>query len=64
MTTEAFIYEAIRTPRGRGKKTGSLHSVKPIDLTVGLIQELRAPLPEPRRGPDLGPHPRRGHPGR
>ncbi|MFR9752698.1 acetyl-CoA C-acetyltransferase [Nocardia sp. 004] len=45
MTTEAYIYEAIRTPRGRGKKTGSLHSVKPIDLTVGLIQELRGRFP-------------------
>ncbi|MET9215531.1 MULTISPECIES: acetyl-CoA C-acetyltransferase [unclassified Nocardia] len=45
MTTEAYIYEAIRTPRGRGKKNGSLHSVKPIDLTVGLIQELRGRFP-------------------
>ncbi|WP_330251143.1 acetyl-CoA C-acetyltransferase [Nocardia sp. NBC_00565] len=46
MTTEAYIYEAIRTPRGRGKKNGSLHSVKPIDLTVGLIQELRVRFPD------------------
>ncbi|MBJ8340077.1 MULTISPECIES: acetyl-CoA C-acetyltransferase [Antrihabitans] len=46
MTTEAFIYEAIRTPRGRGKKTGSLHSVKPIDLVVGLINELRVRFPD------------------
>ncbi|WP_068279602.1 acetyl-CoA C-acetyltransferase [Aldersonia kunmingensis] len=45
MTTEAFIYEAIRTPRGRGKKTGSLHSVKPIDLVTGLIDELRNRFP-------------------
>ncbi|HLS78038.1 MAG TPA: acetyl-CoA C-acetyltransferase [Nocardia sp.] len=45
MTTEAYIFEAIRTPRGRGKKNGSLHSVKPIDLTVGLIQELRNRFP-------------------
>ncbi|GAA5045349.1 acetyl-CoA C-acetyltransferase [Nocardia callitridis] len=45
MTTEAYIFEAIRTPRGRGKKNGSLHSVKPIDLTVGLIQELRGRFP-------------------
>jgi acetyl-CoA C-acetyltransferase len=47
VTTEAFVYEAIRTPRGRGKKTGSLHGVKPISLVVGLIDELR------RRHPDL-----------
>ncbi|GAB2690313.1 acetyl-CoA C-acetyltransferase [Kitasatospora kifunensis] len=45
MSTEAYVYEAIRTPRGRGKK-GSLHGTKPIDLVVGLIHELRARLPE------------------
>jgi acetyl-CoA C-acetyltransferase len=39
--TEAFVYDAIRTPRGRGKKTGSLHGTKPISLVVGLIDELR-----------------------
>ncbi|MCX4093743.1 acetyl-CoA C-acetyltransferase [Nocardia sp. alder85J] len=44
MTTEAYIYEAIRTPRGRNKK-GSLHSIKPIDLTTGLVQELRRRFP-------------------
>ncbi|NUS44162.1 MAG: acetyl-CoA C-acetyltransferase [Mycobacteriaceae bacterium] len=44
MTTEAYIYEAIRTPRGRNKN-GSLHSVKPIDLVVGLVQELRTRFP-------------------
>ena len=46
MSTEAFIYEAIRTPRGRGKKNGSLHGVKPISLVTGLIGELRARHPE------------------
>jgi acetyl-CoA C-acetyltransferase len=46
VTTEAFIYEAIRTPRGRGKKTGSLHSIKPVDLLVGLIHELRTRFPD------------------
>lgn len=39
MSTEAFVYDAIRTPRGRGKK-GSLHGTKPISLLVGLIDEL------------------------
>ncbi|MDA3626540.1 acetyl-CoA C-acetyltransferase [Saccharopolyspora sp. WRP15-2] len=47
--SEAFVYDAIRTPRGRGKKTGSLHGVKPISLVVGLIQELQ------RRHPELDP---------
>ncbi|MDD0858903.1 hypothetical protein NHF46_16450 [Arthrobacter alpinus] len=37
---EAFVFDAIRTPRGRGKK-GSLHGTKPIDLVVGLINALR-----------------------
>ena len=41
MPTEAFVYDAIRTPRGRGKKNGSLHGTKPISLVVGLIDELR-----------------------
>jgi acetyl-CoA C-acetyltransferase len=35
--TEAFIYDAVRTPRGKGKADGSLHSVKPISLVTGLI---------------------------
>src|ERR1700742_3724016 len=47
VSTEAFVYEAIRTPRGRGKKNGSLHTVKPVSLVVGLIDELR------RRNPGL-----------
>ncbi len=38
--TEALVYDAIRTPRGRGKSNGSLHTVKPVDLVVGLIHEL------------------------
>ncbi len=45
--TEAFVYDAIRTPRGRGKATGSLHGTKPISLVVGLLDELR------KRNPDL-----------
>ncbi|MFD7769252.1 acetyl-CoA C-acetyltransferase [Streptomyces sp. NPDC059787] len=46
--TEAFVYDAIRTPRGRGKR-GSLHHVKPVSLVTGLIGELR------RRHPGLDP---------
>ncbi|MER8071881.1 acetyl-CoA C-acetyltransferase [Streptomyces sp. NPDC094034] len=45
MSTEAFVYDAIRTPRGRGKANGALHGTKPIDLVVGLIHELRRRLP-------------------
>ncbi|MRK00073.1 acetyl-CoA C-acetyltransferase [Aeromicrobium sp. S22] len=43
--TEAFVYDAIRTPRGRGKKSGSLHEVKPISLVTGLIDEIRTRNP-------------------
>ncbi|KAA0916908.1 acetyl-CoA C-acetyltransferase [Dietzia sp. ANT_WB102] len=44
--TEAFIYDAIRTPRGKGKPGGALHGVKPIDLVVGLIEETRQRFPD------------------
>ncbi|MER5554486.1 acetyl-CoA C-acetyltransferase [Streptomyces sp. NPDC002793] len=45
MSTEAFVYDAIRTPRGRGKANGALHGTKPIDLVVGLIHEIRDRFP-------------------
>jgi len=41
MSTEAFIYDAIRTPRGKGKKDGSLHEVKPVNLLAGVLAELQ-----------------------
>src|SRR5690349_21233368 len=47
--TEAFVYDALRTPRGRGKATGSLHATKPISLVGGLLDELR------KRNPGLDP---------
>ena len=52
---DAFIFDAIRTPRGRGKPGkdgkpgGSLYEVKPVSLVVGLINEIR------RRNPGLDP---------
>ncbi len=39
--TEAFVYDAIRTPRGKGKKDGSLHEVKPVNLLAGVLAELQ-----------------------
>ena len=39
--TDAFIFDAVRTPRGKGKKDGSLHEVKPIDLAVCVLEALR-----------------------
>ncbi len=41
MSSEAYVYDAVRTPRGRGKDHGSLHGVKPISLVTGLIDALR-----------------------
>ncbi|MBB5112933.1 acetyl-CoA C-acetyltransferase [Micromonospora echinospora] len=45
MTTEAFIYDALRTPRGRGKPTGALYGVKPVSLVTGLIEETLRRMP-------------------
>ena len=39
--TEAYVYDAIRTPRGKGKKDGSLFEVKPVNLLAGLLTELQ-----------------------
>ncbi|MEA2159045.1 MAG: acetyl-CoA C-acetyltransferase [Solirubrobacteraceae bacterium] len=38
--TDALVFDAIRTPRGKGKVNGSLHTVKPVDLVVGLMHEM------------------------
>jgi acetyl-CoA C-acetyltransferase len=43
---EAFVYDHLRTPRGKGKAAGSLHEVKPVDLVVGLLDEVRKRNPE------------------
>src|ERR1700720_870044 len=45
MSEEAFIYEAIRTPRGK-QRNGSLTEVKPLNLVVGLVDELRGRYPD------------------
>ena len=39
--TEAFIYDAVRTPRGRGKSDGSLHEVQPIQLLTSVLGALK-----------------------
>ena len=35
---EAMVFDAIRTPRGRGKSNGALHEVKPISLLTGVLR--------------------------
>ena len=47
---EALVYDAVRTPRGKGKKDGSLHGTKPVDLVVGLLDAVR------ERNPNLDPN--------
>lgn len=42
MTQEAYVFDAIRTPRGKGKKNGTLHEVAPIDLIATLMKEVQA----------------------
>src|SRR5260370_39858872 len=39
--TDAFIYDAVRTPRGKGRKDGSLHEVTPVRLAVTALQAIR-----------------------
>ncbi|MCZ6829408.1 MAG: acetyl-CoA C-acetyltransferase [Gammaproteobacteria bacterium] len=41
MATEALIYDAIRTPRGKGKAGGALYEVKPIDLLTRLLEAMK-----------------------
>lgn len=38
---EAYIYDAVRTPRGKGKKDGSLYGIKPVHLLTTLLKALR-----------------------
>ncbi|AEB58146.1 acetyl-CoA C-acetyltransferase [Ectopseudomonas mendocina] len=39
--TEAYIFDAVRTPRGKGKKDGALYSVKAVQLVAGLLDALQ-----------------------
>ncbi|QDE71792.1 MULTISPECIES: acetyl-CoA C-acetyltransferase [Myxococcus] len=48
MSQEAFIFDAVRTPRGKGRK-GALHGTKPITLLTGLVDALK------KRHPNLDP---------
>jgi acetyl-CoA C-acetyltransferase len=53
--TDALVFDAIRTPRGKGKVGGSLHGTKPVDLVVGLMHETlaRNEKLDPRRFDDV-----------
>jgi acetyl-CoA C-acetyltransferase len=41
MNKEAYIFDAIRTPRGKGKAGGSLYEVKPVTLLTSLLKALQ-----------------------
>jgi acetyl-CoA C-acetyltransferase len=41
MMTEAYIYDAVRTPRGKGRKDGSLHEVTSVRLSAGVMNALK-----------------------
>ena len=41
MSNTAYIYDAVRTPRSKGKPGGTLHEVKPIDLGAGVLRALQ-----------------------
>jgi acetyl-CoA C-acetyltransferase len=53
--TDALVFDAIRTPRGKGKVNGSLHTAKPVDLVVGLMHEMliRNERLDPKRVDDV-----------
>ena len=38
---EAFVYDAVRTPRGRGKSDGSLHEVQPVQLLTSVLKSIQ-----------------------
>jgi acetyl-CoA C-acetyltransferase len=42
MPHAAYIFDAIRTPRSKGKKDGTLYEVKPVDLGAGLLRALQS----------------------
>ncbi|TNE67196.1 MAG: acetyl-CoA C-acetyltransferase [Alphaproteobacteria bacterium] len=39
--TEAYIYDAVRTPRGRGRSDGSLHEITPVQLATQMLEAVR-----------------------
>ena len=41
MTPDAYVYDAVRTPRGKGKDSGSLYTVAPIHLLAGVLDAVR-----------------------
>src|SRR5882724_9384195 len=38
---DAYVFDAVRTPRGRGRSSGSLHEVSPLRLAAGVLRDIR-----------------------
>jgi len=41
MSIEVYVYDAVRTPRGRGKRNGALHTITSVALAAGVLRALR-----------------------
>jgi acetyl-CoA C-acetyltransferase len=39
--SDAYVFDAVRTPRGRGRSSGSLHEVSPLRLAAGVLRDIR-----------------------
>src|SRR5690606_434621 len=50
---DAYVYDAVRTPRGRGRDTGRLHPVRPADLLLTGLETIRAGRAHPAAGVTL-----------
>ena len=45
MPIDAFIYDTVRSPRGRGRKDGALHTLAPVELCAALLRALQTRNP-------------------
>ena len=64
---EAYIYDAVRTPRGKGRATGALHTTKPITLLTTVLDAIKdrhaglepseVDVEQVRIDPDIEPRP-------
>jgi len=53
--TEAYIYDSIRTPRGKGRKDGSLHEVTAVRLSAETLNTLSISPPTKSKAEPVRP---------
>ena len=51
--TDCYIYDAIRTPRGKGKKNGTLHEVTALELSTQVLNNINNTKNKRQRRPSL-----------